>query len=138
VKSFTGSLKSKGPRSIWTVIPAVIVSLLPALSCPACWPVYAGLLSSIGVGFFNYTPYLLPLLIIFISVSVIALAYEDRKRGRYWITVVGFAGGLAIVLNQLGLNSELLLYGGITLLIGSSLVSTVKKSLVHRGSAKCG
>jgi hypothetical protein len=30
--------------------PGVGLSLLPKLACPACWPAYTGLLSSIGLG----------------------------------------------------------------------------------------
>lgn len=42
-------------------LPGVTVSLLPKLMCPACWPAYAGLLSSLGLGFLISARYLLPL-----------------------------------------------------------------------------
>ncbi len=42
-------------------LPSVGVSILPKLACPACWPAYAGLLSSVGLGFLISTVYLLPL-----------------------------------------------------------------------------
>jgi hypothetical protein len=32
-------------------IPGVGMSLVPKLACPSCWPAYAGLLSSVGLGF---------------------------------------------------------------------------------------
>jgi hypothetical protein len=32
-------------------VPGIGLSLLPKIACPACWPAYAGLLSSLGLGF---------------------------------------------------------------------------------------
>jgi hypothetical protein len=31
--------------------PGIGVPLLPKLMCPLCWPAYAGLLSTLGLGF---------------------------------------------------------------------------------------
>jgi hypothetical protein len=44
-------------------IPAALASTLPVLGCPLCWPAYAALLSSLGLGFLVYERYLLPLTI---------------------------------------------------------------------------
>ena len=41
-------------------LPSVGVALLPKLTCPFCWPAYTALLSSVGISFVDYTPYLLP------------------------------------------------------------------------------
>lgn len=66
-----------------TSVAAVAVSLLQALSCPACWSAYAGLLSSMGVGFFNYTPYLLPVMAGLLAISVLVLIIEAQTNQRY-------------------------------------------------------
>ncbi len=42
-------------------LPGVVFSLLPKLACPLCWPAYAGLLGSVGLGFLISAVYLLPL-----------------------------------------------------------------------------
>src|SRR3546814_20862630 len=81
-----GSKSAEQPRSLRlnaAVLPAVGAALLPKLSCPVCWPAYAGLLSSFGIGFVDYTPSLLPLTAVFVSVSVLALAWmsEDGRFG---------------------------------------------------------
>ncbi len=58
--------------------PGIGLSLLPKIACPACWPAYAGLLSSIGLGFLiPNRAYLLPLTAIFLAVAV-----GDTRRGR--------------------------------------------------------
>ena len=41
------------------LLPAIGAALLPKLTCPACWPAYAAVLSALGVSFVDYTPYLL-------------------------------------------------------------------------------
>jgi hypothetical protein len=51
----TPSETDGGLRSWLTVLPAVGVAMLPNLTCPACWPAYAGLLSTIGLGFLTET-----------------------------------------------------------------------------------
>lgn len=57
---------SQGSRdSDWTqmlaALPAIGAALLPNITCPACWPGYAAVLSSIGLGFLPSNRYLLPL-----------------------------------------------------------------------------
>ncbi len=68
-----------------TMLPAVGVAFLPKLACPACWPAYAGLLSSLGIGFFDYTPYLLPLTAVFVLVAIaLPTAAIDRPGYGFW------------------------------------------------------
>ena len=50
---------SQGWLNSLAALPATGVALLPGLTCPACWPAYGALLGSLGLGFVNYTPYLL-------------------------------------------------------------------------------
>ena len=33
------------------MIPGALLSILPVVSCPSCWPAYAGVLGSLGVPF---------------------------------------------------------------------------------------
>jgi hypothetical protein len=71
-------------RGMLALLLAIGVALLPKLTCPACWPAYAGVLSALGLGFFNYTPFLLPLTLLFLLVSVgsLFLAARRHQRGR--------------------------------------------------------
>ena len=47
--------------------PGIGLSMLPKSACPACWPAYAGVLSSIGLGFLiPNLAYLLPLTALFL------------------------------------------------------------------------
>ncbi len=51
-------LMSSRQRSL-AIVPGVAVGVVP--SCPLCWPIYAGLMSFVGLGFLLETKYLLPL-----------------------------------------------------------------------------
>ena len=51
------------------MLPAVAAALLPKLTCPACWPAYAAVLSALGVSFVDYTPYLLPFTLAFLALT---------------------------------------------------------------------
>src|SRR5437660_161897 len=42
-------------------IPGAVVAALPILACALCWPAYAALISSLGLGFLGSSTYLLPL-----------------------------------------------------------------------------
>ena len=101
--------------------PGIGLSLLPKIACPACWPAYAGLLSSIGLGFLvpNQT-YLLPLTVAFLLVAVGTLAFRARRRRGYWPFALGILGASLILLGKFSLASNPVLYAGLGLLILAS------------------
>ena len=61
-------------------LPGIGLSALPKLACPVCWPAYAGLLSSLGLGFLISAAYLLPLTIVFLTLALAALAFRAKRR----------------------------------------------------------
>lgn len=65
------------------VVPGIGVSLLPKLMCPMCWPAYAGIVSSLGLGFLIPTKYLLPLTIVALALTTAALGYRASERRGY-------------------------------------------------------
>jgi hypothetical protein len=56
-------------------LPGVGVSLLPKLMCPACWLAYAGIVSALGLGFLISAKCLLPLTIVFLTITAISRAF---------------------------------------------------------------
>lgn len=111
-------------RSWLAVLPAVGMAMLPMLACPACWPAYAGLLSSIGLGFLTQRAYLLPLTVAFLIVAVGALGFRARKRHGFGAFVIGLAAALIVVVAKFHFESDPAMYGGIALLIGASVWNT--------------
>ena len=102
-------------------IPGIGVSLLPKLACPLCWPAYAGLLSSVGLGFLISARYLLPLTAAFLGLALAALAFRARHRRGLGPFLVGLIASAAILLGKFQWESNVLLYGAAGLLITASL-----------------
>lgn len=113
------------PRSRWrhflTALPGIGTALLPKLACPSCWPAYAGLLSLLGIEFMNYTPYLFPLTILFLSLPVVSLGYRAEKRRGYRPFAIGILAAIIVVVGKFVLLSGWAAYGGIALLMAASL-----------------
>jgi len=110
-----------GLRSWLAILPAIGVAMLPKLACPACWPAYAGLLSSVGLGFLTHTAYLLPLTVAFLLVAVGALGFSARSRHGFGPLVTGLAAALIVIVGKFQFESGPAMYFGIALLIGASL-----------------
>lgn len=106
------------------LIPAIGVALLPKLTCPACWPAYAGLLGSLGIGFFDYTPYLLPLTAGFLLIAIAGLAYRARARRGYRPLMLGLAGSAILSAGKFGYDSNAAMYVGIAVLVAASVWNT--------------
>lgn len=104
--------------------PGICLSLLPKLACPACWPAYAGLLSSVGLGFLVSTVYLLPLTVAFLLLALAALVSRARKRRGHGPFLLGMAAAVGILFGKFLWGSNYILYGAVGLLVAASLWNT--------------
>jgi mercuric ion transport protein len=102
-------------------LPSIGVSILPKLACPACWPAYAGLLSTVGLGFLISTVYLLPLTVASLVLALAALVFRANKRRGYGPFVLGFVAGGGVLLGKFALESILTVYSALGLLVIASL-----------------
>ena len=103
------------------VLPAVGVALLPSITCPACWPGYAAVLSSFGIGFLPSNRYLLPLTAAFLVIYLLMLVWDARKRQRFGPLMVGTAASILLVVGRFVMESNPVLYAGVALLISASV-----------------
>lgn len=108
-------------RSSVAALPAIGAAALPKLTCPACWPVYSGLLSSMGVGFVNYTPYLFPLTAAFLLLSLIALGWRAPQRWGYGPLWLGLAASAGLLTGKFAFDSDIAMYAGMAVLVVASL-----------------
>jgi hypothetical protein len=93
-------------------------------------PAYAGLISSVGLGFLMQTAYLLPLTVCSLLLALAALGYRaDRRRG-YGPLVVGVPVAVLLLAGKFVLDSDVAVYGGLTGLIGASLWNSWPKKSV--------
>jgi len=110
-----------GWRSGLAVLPGLGAALLPKVACPACWPAYAGLLSSLGLGFLLDGAWLLPLTAAFLMVAVGALAFRARGRRGYGPFGLGVIASGLVLLGKFAFEADSAMFGGIGLLVGASL-----------------
>jgi hypothetical protein len=101
-------------------IPGIGVSLLPKVACPLCWPAYAGLLSSLGLGFLLSATYLLPLTVGFLLIALVTLAYRVRQKRCYGPLLLGLAGSGVVLVTKFVVEFNAGIYAGIGLLILAS------------------
>ena len=108
-------------RSFAAVLPGVGASLLPKLTCPLCWPAYAGLLTALGLGFLMSERYLFGVITVFLIVSVGALAFRHRERRGVAPAALGVAGAAVVLLGKFRFESMPAMYAGLSVLIAASL-----------------
>lgn len=115
----------KSPRlfSGFAVLPALGVSLLPKLTCAACWPAYSAALAALGVGFVDYTPYLSGLLAAAIAITGLILVRHARRQRRYAPLLVGIIGAGVLTVAKLGFDHTEMTYVGAALLTLATLWS---------------
>lgn len=106
---------------IFGAVPGLSASLLPVGVCPACWPVYAGVLSSLGLGFLLYTTYLFPLTAAFLLFSLGTLAYRAKVRRGYGPLGLGVLAAVGILGGKFGASSDVLFYSSAGVFIGAAL-----------------
>ncbi len=118
-------------------LPSVGVSLLPKLACPACWPAYAGLLTSVGLGFLISVVYLLPLTTAFLVLALGALAFRARQRHGYGPFLLGIVAASVVLLGKFVWDSNPIMYGAVGLLVISSLWNTWPRRGTPKQEANC-
>jgi hypothetical protein len=105
-------------------LPSIGVSMLPKLACPACWPAYAGLLTSIGLGFLISVRYLLPLTVAFLVLVVAAMLFRARERQGYGPFALAVFAASGILLSRFVWDTRPAVYGAIGLLVIASVWNT--------------
>lgn len=130
------ALPTGGWGHVLAVLPALGTPWLPI--CPACWPAYAGLLSSFGLGFINYGRYLFPLTTAFLILALISLTYQAKARRGYKPLALGMLAAILIIVGKFVWVSDGTLYGGVTLLMGASLWNAWPRRRTTRGSCPAG
>ncbi len=115
-------------------LPGIGFAMLPKIACPACWPAYAGLLSSLGISFLIDVRYLLPLTAAFLVVAVGALAWRAPTRRGYGPAAVGVVAGLVLLIGKFAFELEAATWVGVASLVGASLWNSWPRP---RGAGNC-
>lgn len=108
-------------RQTFLPMPGIGVAMLPKLLCPMCWPLYAGIVSSVGLGFLVGTAYLLPITSAFLILTVAVLGFRARQRRGFGPFLIGLIASAAVLSGKFYLESNPLMYGGVGLLVVASV-----------------
>lgn len=103
------------------ISPGVGAALLPIGVCPVCWPAYAGVVGSLGLGFLLNSAYLFSLTAIFLTFGLGALLYRAKTRRGYGPFALGAAGTLAVLVGKFVLSWNLLFYTGLVVFVATSV-----------------
>ena len=114
-------------------LPGIVVSALPFGGCPACWPVYAGVLSALGLGFLLSPEYLLPVTLLFLAIALLSLGRRASTRRGYGPLLLSFPASALIVLGKFLIDSDMAAYAGVALLV----ISSVWNAWPRRVAAPC-
>lgn len=128
-------IKKRSFGGAFAAFPAIGIAVLPKLTCAACWPAYAALMSSIGVGFFNYTDYLLPITLTALAVSLFALGVTALRSKSYRVFSLGIVAAALIFVGKFWFESDPITYTGAAILIGASIWSALLRTKFS--SPKC-
>lgn len=119
------------------LLPAIGAAVMPKLVCPACWPAYAGILSAVGLGFINYSPYLLPLTAVFLAAVLVSLAWRAKTRRGYAPLLLGSVAAAIVLIGKFYFDSDNTTYAGVALLVAASLWNTWPRRQVIAACPAC-
>jgi len=108
----------------------VVLSLLTCAICPLCLPLYAGLLSIIGIELGNLHEFFLPFILIFALTTLGLMSYQIYTHHGGWTPFKLAVGSTLGMLASTFYDYDYLLYTCLALFMGSILWN--KKSLTHR------
>jgi hypothetical protein len=105
----------------FAAVPGIGAVLLPVGACPACWPAYAGLLGSVGLGFLLDGTYLFPLSIALLALALSVLGWHAPLRHGYGPLALGLVGSALALGGRFAIPWKPSVYVGAVMLLGASL-----------------
>ena len=111
------------------LVPTLILGLLP--KCPLC---LMALATSVGLGYFVQTGWLVPLTVACFVVALMSLAIRARRQRNYTPLVLGVFAVAIIFVGRYQLNHGALLYAGLALLVFASFWRAGSKKRVSPGT----
>ncbi len=127
----------KGWRMALAAAPSFGVALLPKLTCAACWPAYAAVLSALGFSFFDYTAYLLPVTVAALALTLISLGWRAKARWGYGPFVLGVAAALTHLIGKFVFDSNFIAYAAVPTLIGAAVWNAWPRMVAVKSCGSC-
>ncbi len=99
-------------------IPAAGLAALPF--CPACYPMYAGILASLGLTPLSQLGVQATLTLALLAISLAALAFRAKARRGYAPLAAGCMASLVVLIGKFGIGLDAMTYAGIAVLVLAS------------------
>jgi hypothetical protein len=132
------SPRPAGSAASFAVLPGALLSVLPVVSCPSCWPAYAGVLGSLGVPFLMDASWLLPLTAGALLLALVGLGFRARRRRGFGPLLLGTVAAAGILLGKFVFELNVALYSGTALLVAASVWNSwPKKQAVACDACAC-
>lgn len=129
-----------GPGGLAGVVaaaPGVILSALPIVACPSCWPAYGSVLGALGVPFLMDFEYLLPLTVIALLIALVGLGWRvDRRRGLAPLGL-GVVASACILAGKFAFDLPIASQAGTALLVGAVLWKAWRGRAARRACTTC-
>lgn len=123
-------------RSLSSGLASLGALSVSVVACPACWPAYVGLLSSLGLGFMSQMPGLMPITLALLLASLAALAYRAPRRRGFGPLALGTLGAGVVVVGRAWLRADPIVFGGTGLLLAASLWNAWPRGAARRIGAR--
>lgn len=112
-----------------SALPGSLLALIPAVSCPACWPAYTSLLGLLGIPFFAFNVvWLYPLMAVFFGIALLIMAYNAKRRRGYGPFVLSIVACGLLVVGKFWVDLAALIYFGSALFISGAIWNAWPKS----------
>jgi hypothetical protein len=112
---------ARAPRARGSSLaPGLGLAVLAKFTCAACLDVYAGVLSSLGLGFVATDRGLVGLTALLLVVGTASTAWSARRHGHWGPLVLTVGGALLVIVGRLIVNAPLL-YVGTGCIVAASL-----------------
>lgn len=103
------------------LVPGTVLSILPSVTCPFCISAYAAVVSALGLGFVLNQRVLVPLIVVFLAIGILTIAWSTRSHKHLGPLVASGIGSLAVVAGRVVWHVPVALYVGAGMLVVASL-----------------
>ena len=110
-----------------------VVGSFIAAACCLGLPAIVSIFAALGLGFLINDAVLLPLLLVFLTLTLFGLFQGYQRHKRVWPLVVGAVSALAAVVFIFVTFSEPLAYVAVVGLVAASLLNVIAQRRVHVG-----
>lgn len=108
-------------------VPAAVFPVLPSFSCPVCIAAYAGILSSLGLGFVLTDRVQRPLIVLFLTIALTSVAWATSQHKKLGPLMLVLPGSLVIVIARLVWSIPWVLYVGVSCLVAGAVWNLILK-----------